>query len=95
MLLVTRWLLDDIGDLEKMDAINRGKAAVLYRLLDENDGFYRARAAANDRSLMNVAFNLASLELEKRFIAGKRWRPSRAWKAIARSVASAPRSTTD
>lgn len=69
VLLVTRWLLSDIGGLANMDAINRSKAAVLYRLLDENDGFYRARAEARDRSLMNVAFNLASPELEKQFIA--------------------------
>ena len=69
VLLVTRWLLDDIGGLAQMDAINRGKAAMLYRLLDESDGFYRGRAEAKDRSLMNVAFNLASPDLEKRFIA--------------------------
>ena len=68
VLLVTRWLLDEIGGLAKMDAINRSKAAVLYQLLDESDGFYRGRAEAKDRSLMNVAFNLASPELEKRFI---------------------------
>ena len=69
VLLVTRWLLDEIGGLAKMDAINRSKAAVLYQLLDESDGFYRGRAEAMDRSLMNVAFNLASPDLEKRFIA--------------------------
>ena len=68
VLLVTRWLLNDIGGLAKMDAINRDKAAVLYQLLDESDGFYRGRAAAKDRSLMNVAFSLSSPELERRFI---------------------------
>ena len=72
VLLVTRWLLDEIGGLAKMDAINRSKAAVLYRLLDESQGFYRARAETKDRSLMNVAFNLASPELEKQFIAEAR-----------------------
>ncbi len=66
---MTRWLLNDIGGLAQMDAINRSKAAVLYRLLDDSDGFYRGRAEAKDRSLMNVAFNLASPDLEKRFIA--------------------------
>lgn len=69
VLLVTRWLLDEIGGLANMDAINRRKAGVLYGLLDESDGFYRARAQAGDRSLMNVVFNLGSPDLEKRFIA--------------------------
>lgn len=69
VLLVTRWLLDDIGGLANMDTINRDKADVLYRLLAAHDGFYRARAATKDRSLMNVAFNLASPDLEKQFIA--------------------------
>jgi len=69
VLLVTRWLLDDIGGLAKMDEINRSKAELLYRLLDSIDGFYRGRADVQDRSLMNVAFNLANPDLECRFLA--------------------------
>ncbi len=68
-LLVTRWLLHDIGGVESMDVINRCKAATLYGLLDASDGFYRGRAAPQDRSLMNVAFNLRTAELEQRFLA--------------------------
>lgn len=68
VMLVTRWLLDEVGGLARMDAINRSKAALLYGLLDASDGFYRGHAAAADRSLMNVAFNLASPELERRFL---------------------------
>jgi phosphoserine aminotransferase len=68
-LLVTRWLLHDIGGVAKMDAINRAKAATLYGLLDASDGFYRGRAAREDRSLMNVAFKLRDAELERRFLA--------------------------
>lgn len=68
ILLVTRWLLNDIGGLVQMDQINRSKAALLYRQLDESDGFYRGRADVQDRSLMNVAFNLASPELEQKFL---------------------------
>jgi phosphoserine aminotransferase len=68
-LLVTRWLLHDIGGVAKMDLINRSKAATLYGLLDASDGFYRGRAAPGDRSLMNVAFNLRDAELEQRFLA--------------------------
>lgn len=69
VLLVTRWLRDDIGGLALMDKINQEKAALLYQALDNNSDFYRARAATADRSLMNVAFNLADPELEPRFLA--------------------------
>lgn len=69
VLLVTRWLLDEIGGIARMGEINCQKAALLYRLLDDSDGFYRGRAAAKDRSLMNVAFNLDSPERERQFLA--------------------------
>ena len=69
VLLVTRWLLHDIGGLERMGEINRSKAQLLYRLLDDSDGFYRGRTAPADRSLMNVTFRLADAETEKRFLA--------------------------
>ncbi|AWN15960.1 phosphoserine transaminase [Salinisphaera sp. LB1] len=69
VLLVTRWLMHDIGGLEAMDAINRQKAARLYSVLDESDGFYRGWAAERDRSIMNVAFNLPDETLEQRFLA--------------------------
>lgn len=69
ILLVTRWLLNDIGGVARMDQINRSKAALLYRMLDGSDNFYRGRAAPEDRSLMNVAFNLATPALDQQFLA--------------------------
>ena len=69
VLLITRWLLNDIGGLAKMAAINRQKAGLMYDLLDRSNGFYRGRAAVEDRSMMNITFNLADAELEKRFLA--------------------------
>ena len=68
-LLVTRWLLHEIGGVARMDAINRAKADVLYRLLDDSDGFYRGRAEVKDRSLMNVTFNLGTPEGDRIFLA--------------------------
>jgi phosphoserine aminotransferase len=68
ILLVTRWLMNDIGGVVQMDQINRTKAELLYRQLDRSDGFYQGRAAAEDRSLMNVAFNLATPALEQQFL---------------------------
>jgi phosphoserine aminotransferase len=69
VLLVTRWLLNDIGGLSAMNTLNQRKAALLYETLDQSDGFYLGRAAMADRSLMNVVFNLDTPELEQRFLA--------------------------
>ena len=69
VLLITRWLINEIGGLEKMAGINRSKAELIYGLLDSSNGFFRGRAQAKDRSLMNVAFNLETPEAEKRFLA--------------------------
>jgi len=69
VLLVTRWLLNEIGGLARMAQINQRKAELLYRLLDESEGFYRGHAAPQDRSLMNVSFNLATPALEAQFLA--------------------------
>jgi len=69
VLLLTRWLRDDIGGLARMAEINNEKAAMLYDLLDRSNGFYQGRAAPECRSLMNVTFNLATPDLERRFLA--------------------------
>lgn len=69
VLLVARWMLREIGSLERMAKINLEKAESLYRLIDHSDGFYRGRAAVKDRSLMNVTFHLATPELEQKFLA--------------------------
>jgi phosphoserine aminotransferase len=69
VLLITRGLLNEIGGLSRMAEINRRKAELLYRLLDSSNDFYRGRADAKDRSLMNVTFNLADPKIEKRFLA--------------------------
>ncbi|MBI1195575.1 MAG: phosphoserine transaminase [Gammaproteobacteria bacterium] len=68
VLLMTRWLLDEVGGVERMGEINRGKAAALYELLDRSEGFYKGRVAPNDRSTMNVTFRLATPKLEARFL---------------------------
>jgi phosphoserine aminotransferase len=68
MLLVTRWLFNDIGGLAAMDALNRTKAAALYAVIDKSAGFYRGWAVPAQRSLMNVAFTLPNTELEREFL---------------------------
>ncbi len=65
--LVLKWLEETIGGLEKMDALNRKKAACLYEILDTSR-FYRGTAESGSRSLMNVTFRLPDESLEKTFI---------------------------
>ena len=67
--LVTDWLLNDIGGLDKMYAINQSKAEMLYEVIDQCSSFYEGHAAADCRSLMNVVFRLPSDELTKKFLA--------------------------
>ena len=69
VLLVTRWLINEIGGLARMADINRNKAELMYHTLDNSNGFYRGRAAPADRSMMNVSFNLGTPWLEKQFLA--------------------------
>ncbi len=67
-MLVTRWLRQEIGGVEAMQLLNAAKAERLYAAIDNSDGFYQGHAAAQDRSLMNVAFRLPTLELEQKFL---------------------------
>ncbi|PPD12475.1 phosphoserine transaminase [Methylophilus sp.] len=68
VLLVTRWLLHDIGGLHNIAKHNELKAACLYQVLDDYADFYRGRAAIADRSNMNVVFNLPNAEIEQAFL---------------------------
>jgi len=67
-LLVLRWLEGDVGGLEPMAARNERKADLVYRAIDTSHGFYRGHAVPEDRSLMNVCFNLANESLEHKFL---------------------------
>ncbi len=67
--LVTDWLLNDIGGLDKMYALNQSKAQMLYEVIDQCSSFYEGHAATDCRSLMNVVFRLPSDELTKKFLA--------------------------
>lgn len=65
--LVTKWLLG-LGGLEEMFKLNKKKAQLLYDCIDQSGGFYKGHAEKDSRSLMNVTFNLATEELEKKLI---------------------------
>ncbi|CAG36662.1 3-phosphoserine/phosphohydroxythreonine transaminase [Desulfotalea psychrophila] len=64
---VLAWL-KNLGGVEKIEEINREKAALLYSQIDASD-YYRVHAQDGSRSLMNVTFNLPTAELEAKFIA--------------------------
>jgi phosphoserine aminotransferase len=68
LMLVTKWLLTDIGGLEKMEAQNRHKAKLLYDVIDASGGFYTGHAQPDCRSIMNVPFRLPSEEMTAKFV---------------------------
>jgi phosphoserine aminotransferase len=68
VMLVTRWLLNDIGGLSKMETLNRQKSQMLYDLLDRYPDLYQGHAQRDCRSLMNVTFRLPSEEVTNQFV---------------------------
>ncbi|MDY0082680.1 MAG: 3-phosphoserine/phosphohydroxythreonine transaminase [Ignavibacteriaceae bacterium] len=60
--------LAGLGGLSKMYEINKAKAKTLYDAIDNSGGFYKGHAEKESRSLMNVTFNLATADLEKKLI---------------------------
>jgi len=64
--LVFKWL-KEAGGVEAIEKINREKAALLYAAIDESD-FYNNAVHADNRSLMNVPFQLAKPELDSTFL---------------------------
>lgn len=63
---VFKWL-KGIGGVEAMQARNEAKAKVLYDFIDQSD-FYRNEVHPDNRSLMNVPFQLKNPELDKAFL---------------------------
>jgi phosphoserine aminotransferase len=66
--LVTDWLINEVGGIDKMAAVNGQKAAMLYDAIDGSGGFYKGHAVPECRSTMNVTWRLPSEELEQDFI---------------------------
>ena len=66
--LVLEWMKQQ-GGLAAITARNEAKAALVYDAIDASNGFYKGHAVPAARSRMNITFNLASEELEKKFLA--------------------------
>ncbi len=67
MLLVLRWLEDEVGGLEHMAVRNRSKARLLYDYLDHS-ALFHGTAAVRDRSWMNVPFVTGDKQLDDAFL---------------------------
>jgi len=64
--LVFKWLKQQ-GGVEAIEKINREKAALLYDYIDASP-FYSNQVHSDNRSLMNVPFQLAKPELDGKFL---------------------------
>lgn len=69
VLLVLRWLAEEVGGLAEMGRINAEKSRIIYEALAAAGGFYRLHAQPGFRSDMNVTFRCPSAELDQRFCA--------------------------
>ncbi len=65
--LVLEWMKEN-GGVEGNEKRNREKAGMLYRVIDESNGFYKGHAEKDSRSIMNVTFRLPTEELEDKCI---------------------------
>ncbi len=68
VMLVTRWMRDEVGGLAEQERRNREKARLLYDAIDGSDGYYHGHADPASRSMMNVTFRLPDKDLDARFI---------------------------
>ena len=64
--LVLQWLKDK-GGVAAIETQNTNKAQRIYDTIDSSP-FYKGHAQANNRSMMNITFNLPTPELEAQFI---------------------------
>jgi len=65
--LIVEWI-EQTGGLAAMEKRNLEKADLIYDAIDSSNGFYIPHAVKNDRSFMNITFNLANKELESSFL---------------------------
>jgi phosphoserine aminotransferase len=64
-----KWIMNE-GGLAAIQKRNEHKAGLIYGAIDNSNGFYKGSVIVpDDRSLMNITFNLQTPELEEKFIA--------------------------
>ena len=65
--LVLKWLEEQKGGIEGIYKENLAKAELLYKAIDNSNGFYTGHAEVNSRSIMNVTWRTPSDDLDKEF----------------------------
>ncbi|MDQ0232306.1 phosphoserine aminotransferase [Metabacillus malikii] len=66
--LVLEWAKAQ-GGIKAIQKNNEEKAGYIYAAIDDSEGFYKAHATQDSRSLMNITFTLPNEELTKKFLA--------------------------
>lgn len=66
MLLMLRWI-EKTGGITAIEKLNREKATLLYGEIDRNP-LFKGHAVTEDRSLMNIVFQMVNPEMEKKFL---------------------------
>lgn len=66
--LMLEWVKTQ-GGLSVIEKRNEQKAALIYDVIDNSNGFFKGHAKAGSRSLMNITFKLPNEDLDKEFIA--------------------------
>jgi phosphoserine aminotransferase len=65
--LTMKWI-ESQGGIKAIQEYNAKKAAILYKAIDESDGFYLGHARAQDRSHMNITFTIHDTNLEAKLL---------------------------
>ncbi|MBZ5750802.1 3-phosphoserine/phosphohydroxythreonine transaminase [Metabacillus rhizolycopersici] len=65
--LVLEWVKEQ-GGVKSIQKNNEEKAKYIYDAIDNSEGFYKAHATEDSRSLMNITFTLPNEELTKKFL---------------------------
>lgn len=65
--LCIKWMLER-GGLEAMDQMSKDKSGLLYRTIDDSNGFYTCPVSKESRSRMNVVFLITNTALDSRFL---------------------------
>lgn len=65
--LVLEWMKEK-GGVSGNEKRNQEKAEMLYKTIDESNGFYKGHAEKESRSMMNVTFRLPSEELDAKCV---------------------------
>ena len=64
-----KWIIKQ-GGLDAMQTYNEKKAKMIYDVIDAHPDFYKGTVVnEEDRSLMNITWNLPTPELEDKFVA--------------------------